>query len=195
MKHRQMKSVLLVTIGLAVAGGLLAQQTGQPRPSLNPQDYIDIEQLVARYVHAVDRCTNGGYDYADLYTDDGEFSVAEAWGAAPEERRFSAKGRDALAVAAGGGPDGCRDPSSLLGYGIHHVSTAHVITATASGAIGMSTLLALGVGGNPTTIEYQGGYEDVYARTADGWRFQSRVHVFPNMSESVQFGNAGVQGQ
>jgi hypothetical protein len=190
-----MKSVLLVTIGLAVAGGLLAQQTGQPRPSLNPQDYIDIEQLVARYVHAVDRCTNGGYDYADLYTDDGEFSVAEAWGAAPEERRFSAKGRDALAVAAGGGPDGCRDPSSLLGYGIHHVSTAHVITATASGAIGMSTLLALGVGRKQKTIELLGGYEAVDARRADGWRFQSRVHVLRIMSEAVRVGDAGVQGQ
>ena len=25
-------------------------------------------------------------------------------------------------------------------------------------------------------------------KTADGWRFQSRVHVFPNLRESVQFG-------
>jgi hypothetical protein len=33
-----------------------------------------------------------------------------------------------------------------------------------------------------------GGYEDVYVRTDGGWRLQSRVHVFPNIGESVQFG-------
>lgn len=159
--------------------------------TLTPQDYIDIEQLSARYVHAVDNCTNGGYDYADLYTADGEFGLSEAWGTPPDEWRFRASGRDALAVAAGGGPDGCRDPTTLLGYGIHHVITAHVITPTATGATGKSTLLAIGVGGNPTTIEYQGGYEDVYVRTDAGWRFKSRVHVFPNMAESVQFGSGG----
>lgn len=69
--------------------------------------------------------------------------------------------------------------------------TAHVITPTAAGATGRSTLLAIGVGGNPTTIEYQGGYEDVYVKTETGWRFKSRVHVFPNIDESVQFGSAG----
>jgi hypothetical protein len=54
-------------------------------------------------------------------------------------------------------------------------------------------LLAIGVGGDPTTIEYQGGYEDVYVKTGDGWRFESRVHVFPNIAESVQFGSGGQQ--
>ena len=157
--------------------------------ALTPQDYIDIEQLSARYVHAVDHCTNSGYDYADLYTDDGEFGLAEEWDTPRDDWRFRAAGRDELAAAAGGGPGGCRPPETLLGYGIHHVITAHVITPTETGAKGKSTLLAIGVGGNPTTIEYQGGYEDVYVRTAEGWRFKSRVHVFPNMSESVQFGS------
>jgi len=85
-------------------------------------------------------------------------------GAAPEQRRFRTVGRDALAAAAGGGPDG---------------------------ATGRSYLLAIGVGGVPTQIELQGGYEDVYVKTPDGWLFASRIHVFPNIGESVQFGSGG----
>jgi hypothetical protein len=67
----------------------------------------------------------------------------------------------------------------------------HVITPAPGGAVGKSYLLAIGVGGDPTTIERQGGYEDVYVKTANGWRFKSRVHVFPNLRESVQFGPRG----
>ena len=78
-----------------------------------------------------------------------------------------------------------------MGYGISHISVNHVITPAPGGAVGKSYLLAIGVGGDPTTIERQGGYEDVYVKTADGWRFKSRVHVFPNLRESVQFGPRG----
>lgn len=180
-----------ITVSLVILGAAQAQQREGEATALSAQDYVDIQQLSARYVHAVDNCTNGGYDYADLYTDDGEFGLAEDWGVQPEGWRFRARGREELAVAAGGGPDGCRDPETLLGYGIHHVIAAHVITPSPTGAVGKSTLLAIGVGGNPTTIEYQGGYEDVYVKTASGWRFKSRVHVFPNMAESVQFGSGG----
>ncbi len=75
-------------------------------------------------------------------------------------------GRDALAKAAGGGPDGCRDPKTLMGYGISHIIIDQVITPTETGASGKAILLAIGVGGNPTTIERQGGYEDTYVKTA-----------------------------
>jgi hypothetical protein len=183
--RRALRSAYLAILVMLSAAGLGAQEP----MTLTADDYVEIEQLAARYVHAVEECTNGGYDYADLYTPDGEFSVAEEWGSAPGNRRFTAKGRDELAVAAGGGENGCRPPETLLGYGIHHIVTAHAITPTPVGATGKSSLLAIGVGGNPTTIEYQGGYEDVYVKTPDGWRFETRVHVFPNMGESVQFGS------
>lgn len=183
-----MKRIYAVGLLLLGAGVASAQEQSA---ALSTQDYIEIEQLAARYIYAVEECSNGGYDYADLYTEDGEFGVADAWGLAPANWRFRATGRDALAVAAGGGPDGCRPPETLLGFGIRHVITAHVITPTPTGATGRSTLLAIGVGGNPTTIEHQGGYEDVYVKTDDGWRFASRVHVFPNIEESVQFGSGG----
>ena len=78
-----------------------------------------------------------------------------------------------------------------MGYGISHIVVNHVITPSPDGATGKSYLLAIGVGGDPTTIERQGGYEDVYVKTRNGWRFKSRVHVFPNLRESVQFGPRG----
>jgi SnoaL-like domain len=161
------------------------------RSSLTPQDYIDIEQLSARYAFAVDHCSNNGYDYADLYTEDGEFGVAPDWNAPPKR---TIKGREALADIDGGGPGGCRDPKTLRGYGITHVILSPIIRPTATGAAGTAILLALGVGGNPNAIERQGGYQDVYVKTAKGWRIKTRWHVFPNMATSIQFGKPAHQG-
>jgi hypothetical protein len=45
----------------------------------------------------------------------------------------------------------------------------------------------LGVGHDPTAIEWQGGYEDVYVKTPKGWRIQSRWHVWIDMEKSVQY--------
>jgi hypothetical protein len=180
--------MLVLVAGLATAATASAQQSSTPS-TLTPADYIAIEQLAARYAFAIDTCTNGGADFADLFVDDGEFSVSQQWGVAGERRT---KGRAALIDAAGGdGRGGCKDPKTQRGYGISHIVANHVIMPSPEGATGKSYLLAIGVGGNATTIERQGGYEDVYVRTPAGWRFKSRVHVFPNLRESVQFGSAG----
>jgi len=173
-------------VGLATTAAIGAQA---PRATLTPQDYIEIQQLSARYAFDIDTCVNAGMDFADLFTDDGEFSVSQQWGVAGNRKT---KGRTALIDAAGGdGKGGCKDPKTTLGYGISHIIVNHVITPTPEGAVGKSYLLAIGVGGDPTKIERQGGYDDVYVKTAAGWRFKSRIHVFPNIRESVQFGSRG----
>ena len=189
------RDAVMVVLGLALSTGAAHALQQRARsstaaPSLTPQDYIDIQQLSARYAFLIDTCTNGGYAFADLFTDDGEFSVSQQWGVAGTIGR--AKGREALASAAGGdGKSGCRDPKTLMGYGLSHIIVNHVIAPSSEGAAGKSYMLAIGVGGDPTKIERQGGYEDVYVKTPAGWRFKSRVHVFPNLRESVQFGPAG----
>jgi hypothetical protein len=183
----RMQTIVLVAV-LATAAPIGAQQAAPSTggDTLTAQDYFAISQLAARYAFAIDTCTNGGADFADLFVDDGEFSVSQEWGVAGNRR---IKGRAALIEAAGGdGKGGCKDPKTQMGYGISHIVANHVITPSADGATGKSYLLAIGVGGNPTTIERQGGYEDVYVKTATGWRFRSRVHVFPNIGQSVQFG-------
>jgi hypothetical protein len=191
-----MKMTGCVALGLLLSCSplLASQQRATPRAptarTLTAQDYAEIQQLSNRYAWAIDACTNAGYDFADLFTDDGEFSLSEQFGV--PGTRAKTKGREALANVAGGdGKGSCRDPKTMLGYGISHMIMNHVITPTAEGATGRSYLLAIGVGGDPTKIERQGGYEDVYVKTSAGWRFKSRTHVFPNMSESVQFSSRG----
>jgi hypothetical protein len=159
-------------------------------PSLTTQDYIDIQQLSARYAFAIDVCSNAGHDYSDLYTPDGEFAVSDQWGGGGK-RTFVTTGRDALAKVAGGRGDHCVDPASSPGLGLSHLTENLIITPTATGASGRSYLLAIGVGKDPTRIERQGGYEDVYVKTADGWRIKTRTHVWPNMADSAMFKQFG----
>jgi SnoaL-like domain len=191
-KETPMLKTTRPTLLFAAALAMTATLDAQRRPavkSLTPQDYIEIQQLSARYAFAIDVCTNGGVDFADLFDDDGEFSVSREWGVAGNR---PTKGRAALIKAAGGdGQGGCVDPKTTMGYGISHLIVNLVITPTAEGATGRSYLLAIGVGGDPTKIERQGGYDDEYVKTAAGWRFKRRIHVFPNIAESVQFGRRG----
>lgn len=176
-----MKFAVVSALALMAVASPLAAKGGK----LTPQDYIDIQQLNARYAMLIDICTNSGYDYADLYAEDGTFAVADDWGQAG---RVFAKGREALANAAGGGPGGCRDPKSMMGYGINHVITDQIIEGRPEGAYGRNKLIAMSIGGDPSKNEVQGGYEDTYVKTAKGWRIKARVHVFPNMDNSLQFG-------
>jgi hypothetical protein len=151
----------------------------QSAGKLTTQDYIEIEQLTAGYPYKIDNCTNSGYDYADQYTDDAVFGVSSAWGGSP---KIWYRGREELAQAGGGGKSGCRPRSTDAGRPeVHHIVTSQVITATAAGASGKSTLLATTGATNhsPPKIEWQGGYEDTYVRTSKGWRFKSRFHVWP----------------
>jgi hypothetical protein len=183
--------MMAFTTALLTSVAASAQQSASPSRAgtLTAEDQLAIMQLASRYAFAIDTCTNGGADFADLFVDDGEFSVSQEWGVAGKR---AVKGRAALIDAAGGdGKGGCKDPKTQMGYGISHIVANHVIVPAPGGATGKSYLLAIGVGGDPTTIERQGGYEDVYVKTPAGWRFKSRVHVFPNLSQSVQFGPRG----
>jgi hypothetical protein len=160
--------------------------------ALTAQDYIDIQQLVARYAYAIDKCTNSGYDYADLYTPDGVFSIADENGV-PGTARF--EGRERLAVAAGGGKGGCVDPKTVPDrYSMAHIVANDVVTPTPEGATGKSYLLVVGFGdptaketaGQPARAYSWGGYDDVYVKTEKGWRFKSRVHHWPGMPDSLR---------
>jgi hypothetical protein len=190
---------ILGLLALACSPCAFAQQLVPKAPpnamELTAQDYAEIEQLAVKYAWLLDSCVNGGYDYADLYVADGQFSVAEEFGTTSnEQRRFVTQGREALARAAGGdGKGGCVDPKTMLGYGLTHIVTNHMIVATEDGAVGKHRLLTVGVCGYPHAMELQGGYEDVYVKTADGWRFKSRIHVF-KMAPSLQFGVCGNRG-
>ena len=137
-------------------------------------DYQEITQLINRYAYGIDTCANNGYDYADVFTPDGVFIDKNSDAGFKAGGRVLAKGREALATLVGGGSRGCK--TKLVWTDWSHLMLNHQITPTPQGATGLIYLVQMGMKG-PGTIERHGGYEDVYVRTASGWRIQSRTHV------------------
>jgi hypothetical protein len=154
---------LVVSVGARAQPPLAAGE-------LTALDYIQIEQLIARYARAIDSCSNNGYDYADLFTADGAF-VPSFDG----KQGDAIHGRERLAAISGGGTNGCKNVP-WIEQGVRHIYTNHVITPTPEGAKGVVDMLMIGLGGDPNKIEYDGYYEDTYVRTPQGWRFKQRVH-------------------
>jgi SnoaL-like domain len=179
--------VLLILLAQSRAADLQSKTM-----SLTAQDYIDIQQLVASYGYAIDKCTNSGYDYADLYTPDGVFGIADADGT-PGTVKYI--GRDRLAQADGGGKNGCVDPKTVPDrYAMSHMVANLVIMPAPGGATGKSYLLTVTIGdptnkdtaNQPTRAYEWGRYDDFYVKTAKGWRFKTRTHVWPGMPASLR---------
>jgi hypothetical protein len=171
-----------ISIGLALvaldtfvfAGAARAQDVVK----LDAQDYLDIRALIDVYPRLLDNCTNNGNDYADLFADDATFGVSSEWGRGV---KIWFRGREALRRAGGGGADGCRPPSGAPPT--YHININPVITPTARGAKATSTLLTItnDTDDRGDVVHWQGGYEDTFEKTSNGWRFKSRVHVWPEI--------------
>ena len=129
---------------------------------LSAMDYIEIERLVASYGHALDNgysTPDNGDAYSGLYTPDATF------GQSTGHPQLAALGREQ--------PQGP--------YYVRHYLTNHVIEPFAGQAIGKQYLVVVDVPepearakGVPGTVFLGGHYEDVYQRTADGWRIRTR---------------------
>jgi hypothetical protein len=160
-----------------ISGLALAASLALPTPShaqkpqeLTALDYIQIQQLVAKYARAIDTCSNNGYDYADLYTPDGVFMPSVNGKSVP-----GIQGREKLAEVSGGGSRGCKNVGWIK-QGVRHIYTNHIINPTPEGATGTVDMLMIGLGGDPNKIAHDGYYEDTYVKTAQGWRFKQRTH-------------------
>ncbi len=173
---------LLATVAASMCvGALVSAWVGQrvvaapaKAPALTALDYQEIIQLINRYAYGIDTCSNNGYDYADVFTPDGVFIDKNSDEGFSKGGRVLAQGRDKLAELVGGGSKGCK--TKLVWTDWSHIMTNHVITPSPEGATGRIYLLQLGIKG-PGSIERHGGYEDVYVKTAAGWRIKSRTHV------------------
>jgi hypothetical protein len=140
--------------------------------TLASEDYVEIQQLVARYAFALDTADDNGYTYASLFTSDGTFN--------------DTKGREALA-ALPRGPR--RGPLNVRNYG-----GLAIIQAAPGGATGIQYAQAIDFepGGRAGVLDHFGHYEDVYARTPSGWRFKSRRFV--NESQAALKAPAAASG-
>jgi actinorhodin biosynthesis protein ActVIA len=164
---------LRTIVGALSASAVLASpaaSTAQRPTELTALDYIQIQQLVARYARAMDTCSNNGYDYADLYTADGIFLPIINGKAIP-----GIQGREKLAEVSGGGSNQCKNVG-WIEQGVHHIYVNHIITPTPEGAMGTVDMMLIGLGGDPNKIENDGYYEDIYVKTEQGWRFKQRTH-------------------
>ena len=135
-------------------------ESRNPNPGrLAAEDYIEIQQLVARYPYALDQNPDEGLSYANLFTPDAVF------------RQPRTEGRQNLARMASGAPHGAK-------YARHFLAN-HVIEATPDGAVGKQYLVAVDIGesAQPSSIFLGGHYEDVYAKTPEGWRFKTRTFI------------------
>ncbi len=154
----------------AIAWPFPLRRFAQKPKALTALDYIEIQQLVAKYARAIDTCSNNGYDYADLYTADGVFT--------PNFSGTTVKGiqgREKLAEVSGGGSKGCKNVGWIK-QGVRHVYVNHIIAPTPEGATGTVDMMMIGLGGDPNKIAHDGYYEDVYVKTPQGWRFKQRTH-------------------
>src|SRR5262245_21926697 len=156
----KLKYVIIATLLAIPAGWALRAQTSRPA-ALTVADYIEIQQLVARYSHAIDMHGGDGSAYAALFTPDGSLGT-------------QAKGTAQLAEFAAKTNKDRSGPAFTS-----HFVTNVVIKPAPEGATGRSYLVALDIaeGGKPTTILRGGHYDDVYVKTPQGWRIKSRTYT------------------
>jgi hypothetical protein len=171
--------------GLAASPMLHAQDNRRATAktaTLTPQDHLDIQQLVARYAYALDTGADNGNAYADLFTADGEFVMP----AGPIH------GHEALATFGRSGFIDGHKPAN----GVSHFIMNHVIEPAAGGATGKEyvVLVNIGEGGKPggEFSNIGGHYEDMYVKTAQGWKFKRREFI-PMKSERRAPGAASPQ--
>lgn len=161
----------------AVCAMLIAARVAAQQPmKLSAQDLLDIRALIDAYPMLLDNCRNNGNDYADLYTDDATFGVSSEWG---RGAKIWFRGRESLRRAGGGGDDRCRPQTTRM----YHININPTITPTAEGARATSMLLTItnDTDARGDIVHWEGGYEDTFEKTAKGWRFKSRVHVWPEI--------------
>ena len=139
---------------------------------LTALDYMQIQQLVNRFSFALDYCTNGGKDFADLFVDGGQFIIDEGNG---KPTIFDSHEK---LIGVAGGPDCKANQTPPRSY-ILHLSEALVIEPAPGGARGTAYAVYPANKGKYLKEDVAGQmglYRDEYVKTPKGWRFKLRRH-------------------
>ena len=154
---------LMAIAGVVASAVVWGQQKNSGIKPLTALDYYQIQELGAKYAYGLDTGADNGYYFANVFAPDGSFG--------------NTKGREALAAMAreGGG--------RIKFRGYQHLVQNVIIEPTADGATGSQYIQVMTIGGKdkPPMLDHGGRYEDVYVKTAEGWRIKSRrvAHTFP----------------
>jgi hypothetical protein len=162
----------LLAVVLVGAVATWAQQRFQPNrpPDLSLEDYIEIQQLVARYPYPLDTNPDFGKSYAAQFAEDGIFH---------DQHDYYYRGQADIASAANLN----RRPPNPNNVG--HFIFSHVIRPTANnGAVGHEQNFLISEVGEAidgrraaSIVSYQ--YVDIYEKTPAGWKFKVRSHPWP----------------
>jgi len=152
-------NTVIALVLCVIAGELTWSYAQSGNNALTGQEYAEIQQLYARYNFAVDAIDGEGV--AGTYTSDGIFY---------EGRNRKIVGHDGLVnwvnteVKTNHSVDHRR-----------HWNTNLLITKTPEGAKGAVYLLTVNVAANPPALLAAGRYDDTLVKTAQGWRFKTRM--------------------
>ena len=160
--------VVLLSLVAGIGWSYTRQQASSANAGLTGQDYAEIMQLFGRY--------NQGTDFRDAALWLSAFSADAVFqpGANAEEY----VGQEALAewrqqnFAA-------RPPERQS----RHWNSSWVITPTPGGAKGRAYYLLVDVSSGTPVVQGSGYYDDLYVKTADGWRIKERR---PNGDSATQ---------
>jgi hypothetical protein len=159
--------VVLIVIA-AVGAGLYAQQKNAGPRKLSAEDWIEIRQLYSRYPIYIDRITDNGDEFANLWIEDGVWDTSPT---APPRR-----GRKEIAAAAVKVSQTNYQGGNSLRR--HYSSINVLIDPSPEGAVGtsyFSMMKSSAKEGQASEVEFNGVYNDVFVKTKDGWKFKSRV--------------------
>ena len=164
-KSKTLVAALVLGLLPVVAGAQALPAVG----ALSEQDRADIRDLVARYARALGSCA--AEEYAALFTSDATFTSDDFRGKKHREmygKAATLKGRDQL-VELVRTEEFCME-GRPRNTGGNRAAPQVQIEPSPEGALGSAPIGA------------DGRYDDIYVKTAEGWRFKSRTVTMPSVS-------------
>ena len=69
----------------------------------------------------------------------------------------------------------------LFVEGVRASTIAPAYAITDVGSLGGGQTTPMGINNRGDIVHWEGGYEDTFEKTPAGWKFKSRVHVWPEV--------------
>jgi hypothetical protein len=145
---------LIVLLLCGIFGEMTWSLAQSKKKDLTVQDYIEIQQLYARYNFAID--ANDAENMTATFTDDGEFYRGTS---------VNGLGREGI----------LKFMRNRKRPGVRHWNSGLVINGTQDEVKGAVYLLTVNVGVTPPTLVDAAKYDDTLVKTPKGWRFKKRV--------------------
>ena len=147
-------------LGLVLAGSVRAHaQGGGTTMQLTPADQAEIRHILTSLNQGAD--FNDSDLWVSQWTPDGSWTRPDGESFVGHDRLREYRRSTRV---PGGGASGRR-----------HWTNGVVLTPTADGATGRTYYMLIDVSTAPPTVSSAGHYEDVFVRTADGWRIKQRI--------------------